>query len=172
MRVFINGNSHIRSKKGVGLKECRNVWLHTDRIRIDSCKQMIHGCVCAHRHSVNMAGWNTSAFAHLRNQRVDGLFNYGILQLFLSSWLLLLDDTVDNICAETDLSVSGGSLGKNFSCLHIDQNCGHGGSTNIDCQTTDYYILIFSENIIYKKIIWCSPDYTFHFEMVLPEHIR
>ena len=56
MSIFIDINSHIRSKKGIGLKECRDIRLCTQRIRIDSCKQMIHGCVCAYRHSVNMAG--------------------------------------------------------------------------------------------------------------------
>ena len=172
MRIFIDSNSHIRSKKGIGFEECWNIRLHTDRIRVDPGKQMIHRCICSHRHSVNMAGWNACTFTHLCDHWIDCLFNYCILQFLLTTWLLLLDDTIDNICSKTDLSVSRGSLGKNLSGLHVDQDCRNSCGTNIHCKSAHYHFFIFSENIVYKKIIRSSTNYTFYFEMIFPEDIR
>ena len=172
MRVFINSNSHIRSKKGISLKECRNIRFHTDRIRIDSGKQMIHCCICSHRHSVNMTGRNACTFTHLCDHWIDCLFNYCILQFLLTTWFLLLNDTIDNICTKTDLSVSRGSLGKNLSSLHVEQNCGNSCGTNIHCKSAHYHLFIFSENIVYKKIIGCSANHTFYLKMIFPEYIR
>src|SRR5699024_11550086 len=64
-----------------------------------------HGRITCHTHAVDMVRIKPAGSAHLLNHRIDGLFDYRILKLFTSSRFHRLNDTVNHICAITDLSI-------------------------------------------------------------------
>ena len=162
MCIRIDLNSHIRCKQRICFEKCRNIRFHTKRIRINSCKQMIHGRVGSNTHPVDLLLREVNAPAHLMDHRIDGLFDHSILQFFLSARLLSLNDTVDNIRTKTDLSISGRTLGQDLSCFHIDQNRRNCCGTNINSKSADDNIFFTIKNIIYKHVIRCCADHTFH----------
>ena len=123
MCVFVDLDAYVRCKHGVCLKECRDVWLCTKIVCIDPSKQMVHRRIGSHAHTIDLIFRKMDASAHLVDHRIDGLFDHRILKFLLSTRFLRLDDTIDNIRAKTDLSVSGRTLGQNLTCFHIDQDC-------------------------------------------------
>ena len=121
MGVPIDPDTDIRGKQGIGFIESGNVRLHTDRIAFHSGQQMVHGRIACHTHAVDMVRIKPAGSAHLLNHRIDGLFDYRILKLFTSFRFHRLNDTVDHICAITDLSITGRCFSDDFSGFHIDQ---------------------------------------------------
>ena len=172
MCIRIDLNSHIRCKQGICFEKRRNIRFHTKRIRIDPCKQMIHGRIGSNTHPVDLFLREMNASAHLMDHRVNGLFDHCILKFLLSARFLRFDDTVDNIRTKTNLTVTGRTLRQDLSCFHIDQNCRNCCSTDIYSKTTDHNIFFTVKNIVYIHIVWCCTNYTFHRKFTLTKYIR
>ena len=107
MGITVNVNTNIRGKKRIGFIEGRNIRLHTNRIPLHSCHQVIHGSICSNCHTINMFWQETACTTHLFNKRINGFLNNGFLKLFAASWLHGFNNPVNDICAITNLSVSG-----------------------------------------------------------------
>ena len=103
-----------------------------------------------------------TASAHLMDHRVNGLFDHCILKLLFSPRFLRFNNTVDNIRTKTDLSVSGRAFGQDLSAFHIDQNCRNCCGTDIYGKTTDHNIFFTVKNIVYKHVVRCCTNHTFH----------
>ena len=68
---------------------------------------MVHGSVGCNAHTVYVQGAESTGAAHLLNHRIDRLIHHCILQLLASARFHRLDNTVDNIRAIANLTVSG-----------------------------------------------------------------
>ena len=123
---------------------------------------MIHGCIGSNTHPVDLLFREVNASAHLVDHRIDGLFDHCILKLLFSSRFLRFNNTVDNIRTKTDLSVSGRAFGQDLSAFHIDQNCRNCCGTDIYGKTTDHNIFFTVKNIVYKHVVRCCTNHTFH----------
>ena len=123
---------------------------------------MVHCRIGSHTHTIDLILRKVNASAHLMNHRVDRFFDHCVLQFFDSTRFRCLNDTVDNIRTITDLSVTGGTLGKDFTRSHIDDDSRNGCCTNIYCESTHDHVFFCIKNIIDKHIIRCYADHTFH----------
>ena len=150
MGIRIDIDSQIRSIQRIGLEKCRYVGLHTDGIRIHAGKQVIHGGISRHAHPVDMLLFHPCRPAHLGDQRIDGLLNHRVLKPFRSARLGRFNDTVDDIRAVPDLSVSGRSFSQHLSRQHVDQQRGNCGGSNIHRQAPRNHLGILRINIIHK----------------------
>ena len=72
----------------------------------------------------------------------------------------LMGSVVEN--HKTDLSVSGRAFGQDLSAFHIDQNCRNCCGTDIYGKTTDHNIFFTVKNIVYKHVVRCCTNHTFH----------
>ena len=147
MCIRIDLNSHIRCKQGICFEKRRNIRFHTKRIRIDPCKQMIHGRIGSNTHPVDLFLREMNASAHLMDHRVNGLFDHCILKFLLSARFLRFDDTVD-------------------------QDCRNGCGTDIYSKTTDHNIFLTVKNIINIHVIWCCTNHALHRKFTLTKYIR
>ena len=118
----------------VRLKESRNIRFHTERIGVHSCKEMVHGCVGSHAHVIDAASMDTGGMAHIVKHGIDRFFDDRFLKLLLAALFPGFNNTVDDICPETDLPVSGRRFCKNLSVSHIQDHTGYRRRSDIDCR--------------------------------------
>ena len=137
MCIRVNRNPHIWSKQWICLEKCWYVWFHAQRIRVNARKQMIHRTISCYTHTINGVSGYTCLFAHFLNHRIDCIVDNCPLESIRAAWLLLLDDTIDNISPIANLSVSSRCLSQNLSIFHIDNQRWNCRGTNINRQTTD-----------------------------------
>ena len=99
---------------------------------------MVHGGICAHGQLQNASCVNIGGSAQVCNDGIQGLLHNGILQFLLATGSGGFNNTVDYVCAVTDLAVTGRTLCQQLAGLQIHQHHGDGGSTDIN--GTAYYL--------------------------------
>ena len=171
--IRIHCQTKVRCIQRICLIECRYIRFHTNRICIHSGKQMIHSCISGNTHTVDLFIREFCRTTHLLNQRIDCFINNRFLQTASSARFCRFDDSVDNICSITDLTISWRCFPKDITTYHIDQQCGYCCSTDINSKSADHYFSIFRKNIIDKNIALasCSSDHTANRKISFPQHI-
>ena len=154
-----------------GLEKCRDIRFHTERICIDSCKQMIHCRIGCHTHMINPASVQLRRTAHVPEHGIDRLLNDCLLQLFSAALFGGFDNPVDDIRPITDLTVSGGCLGQQLSALHIQDHRGDSGCTNVNGCPTDPSVLR-RKYVIHQHAVPALPAHCIYPESIIPKHIR
>ena len=102
---------------------------------------MVHGGVGTHGQPEDAPGIYTGGFAEVTDDGGEGLLDNGVLELLFAPGLALLDDPIDDIRAVADLSVAGGTLGKDLPGCQVRQHHGHRGGADVDGTARDYRIV-------------------------------
>ena len=125
--------AHLTGGETLPRKEAGDVGFHADRLRIHTHKQVVHGGVGSHAQLQNALGIQINTLTEVGDDGGQGLLDDGILEILLTAIAALLDDAVDNVSAVADLTVTGGSLGKEVAAFKVNENCGNGVS---NCSST------------------------------------
>ena len=83
---------------------------------------------------IDAASMDTGGMAHIVKHGIDRFFDDRFLKLLLAALFPGFDNTVDDICPETDLPVSGRRFCKNLSVSHIQDHTGYRRCSDIDCR--------------------------------------
>ena len=82
-----------------------------------------------------------------------------------------LNDPVNDIGTETDLTVAGGCLRQDVSVQHVDDQRRYRCCTDIHHQTAGTDLFILSIKVIYKNIAAGTSDHALNLEVIFPKLI-
>ena len=170
-RQGVGGKLQILRQQVVPQEKAGNVGIHPNRLGVYAHQQMVHGGIRAHAHAQNGRAGDPRGLAQIGNDGVQGLLQNGVLELFLAAGLALLDDTVDNVRAVTDLAVAGGTLRQDLACGQIGQHHGDRGGADVDGAADNHGVLRSAnlhaaEGIVQKFALHA------HVEAIFPQDMR
>ena len=152
----------------VPAEEAGDIGLHPDGLGVHAHQQVIHGGVGTDGQAENAPGIDLCAAAQAGDQGHQSLLDDGVLELLLAACTALLNDSIDDVGTEPDLTVAGGGFGKQVAADQIHQHHGHGGGTDIDGTACDHRILRRAD-LHHMEGVPSQGTLNAHFKVVFPE---